>query len=57
MTFDPEQHHRRTIRWRGYDYSQAGIYFLTICSYRRNCTIGAVENQTVILNAAGWIVR
>ncbi|MFM7909799.1 MAG: transposase, partial [Microcystis sp.] len=33
MTFDPEKHHRRSIRLRNYDYSQPGAYFVTICTY------------------------
>jgi len=31
MTYDPQQHHRRSIRLKGYDYTQAGAYFLTLC--------------------------
>jgi REP element-mobilizing transposase RayT len=33
--FDPNRHHRRSIRLPGYDYRQAGAYFVTICTYRR----------------------
>lgn len=29
--YDPDIHHRRSIRLRGYDYTQAGAYFVTIC--------------------------
>lgn len=29
-TYDPEKHHRRSIRLKGYDYSQPGAYFFTI---------------------------
>ncbi|CAA9585168.1 MAG: hypothetical protein AVDCRST_MAG88-3830 [uncultured Thermomicrobiales bacterium] len=32
MSFNPEKHHRRSIRLHGYDYSQGGIYFVTICT-------------------------
>lgn len=35
MTFDPEKHHRRSIRLNGDDYAQAGAYFVTIRSYFR----------------------
>lgn len=38
MPYDPNKHHRRSIRLKGYDYwlmpifnSQAGLYFITIC--------------------------
>ncbi len=31
MGYDSEKHHRRSIRLKGYDYSQPGAYFVTIC--------------------------
>jgi putative transposase len=31
MKYDPKLHHRRSIRLKGYDYSQEGWYFVTIC--------------------------
>jgi putative transposase len=31
--YDPEKHHRRSIRLRNYDYSQPGAYFVTIDTY------------------------
>jgi REP element-mobilizing transposase RayT len=31
MKYNPAIHHRRSIRLKGYDYSQAGLYFVTIC--------------------------
>ncbi len=30
MKFDPELHHRRSIRLKGFDYSKAGAYFITL---------------------------
>jgi hypothetical protein len=33
MKYNPEYHHRRSIRLQGYDYSQTGIYFVTICRH------------------------
>jgi len=33
--YDPDKHHRRSIRLRGYDYSQPGAYFITICTHNR----------------------
>jgi len=32
MKYDPEKHHRRSIRLKEYDYSQVGAYFVTICT-------------------------
>jgi putative transposase len=31
MGYDPEKHHRRSLRLKGYDYSQPGAYFVTMC--------------------------
>ena len=31
MDYDPEKHHRRSLRLNGYDYSQPGAYFVTTC--------------------------
>ncbi len=33
MKYDPQLHQRRSIRLTEYDYSQAGAYFITICTY------------------------
>ncbi|RQW86264.1 MAG: transposase [Geobacter sp.] len=37
MTFNPEIHHRRSIRLRDYDYSTVGAYFVTLCTFNRGC--------------------
>jgi REP element-mobilizing transposase RayT len=34
--FDPNRHHRQSIRLPGYDYGSAGAYFVTICTYQRD---------------------
>ncbi len=44
--YNPNIHHRKSIRLKGYDYSQAGLYFITICCENRehrfgNITVGA----------------
>ena len=48
---------RRSIRLQGYDYAQAGIYFVTICTHRKKCLLGSVANDRVALSALGEIVR
>ena len=48
-------HHRKSIRLKGYDYSQAGLYFITICCQDRICRFGQVENGEMILNEYGQI--
>lgn len=42
MRYDPNIHQRRSIRLKGYDYSQAGAYFITICTQDRACLFGFV---------------
>lgn len=42
MTYDPNIHHRHSIRLKGYDYSQEGLYFITICVQDRVCLFGNV---------------
>lgn len=55
MTYDPNIHHRRSIRLKGYDYAQEGLYFITICCQDREHRFGAIENGKMILNDAGKI--
>ena len=57
MTYDPARHHRRSIRLKGYDYTQAGAYFVTLCVQGRECLLGAVTAGEMILNELGQIVR
>ncbi|WP_232280631.1 hypothetical protein [Chloroflexus aggregans] len=44
---------RRSIRLKGYDYSQAGAYFITICTKDRACLFGEVVNGEMRLNDFG----
>jgi len=39
MKYDPAKHHRRSIRLKGYDYHNAGAYFITICTKNRVCVL------------------
>ncbi len=49
MPYNPDRHHRRSIRLKGYDYSRAGAYFVTICTHNRECLFGEI----VPVGAAG----
>jgi putative transposase len=40
--YNPNIHHRKSIRLRGYDYSKAGLYFITICTADRRCLFGEI---------------
>jgi REP element-mobilizing transposase RayT len=55
--FDPSTHHRRSIRLRNYDYSQAGAYFITICTHEHKCTLGEIPGGVMRLNQFGRIVE
>jgi REP element-mobilizing transposase RayT len=52
----PHRHHRRSIRLRGYDYSQAGAYFVTVCVQGREPLFGDVVDGEMRLNDAGQMV-
>jgi len=56
MSFDSDIHHRRSIRLAGYDYSQMGAYFVTICTRERRCLFGDVVDGEMRLNPYGAIV-
>ncbi|MCB9231519.1 MAG: hypothetical protein H6581_07645 [Bacteroidia bacterium] len=53
--FDPKIHHRRSIRLKGYDYSQDGLYFITICCQDQVCRFGKVVDDEMVLNDFGQI--
>lgn len=55
--FDPQKHHRRSIRLPKYDYSQPGAYFVTIVTWHRECLFGKVTDGVMKLNKAGEIVQ
>jgi REP element-mobilizing transposase RayT len=57
MPYNPEIHHRRSIRMQGYDYSQAGLYFVTICVQNRECLFGNVSDGEMILNDVGQMIE
>lgn len=68
-TYNPNIHHRRSIRLKGYDYSQAGLYFITICTQNRKHFFGEIRSGNhmgdhegrpyteMILNDAGCMVE
>ncbi len=57
VRYDPTKHHRRSIRLPGYDYTQPGAYFVTICTHRRAHLFGRVVDGEMVLNEYGEIVR
>ncbi|MBY0244897.1 MAG: hypothetical protein K2Q03_05525 [Sphingobacteriaceae bacterium] len=41
--YNPNIHHRRSIRLKGYDYARAGLYFVTICCENREHRFGKID--------------
>ena len=42
MQYNPNKHHRRSIRLKRYEYSRAGLYFITICTQNRAHLFGEI---------------
>jgi REP element-mobilizing transposase RayT len=57
MKFDPQEHHRRSIRLRGYDYTQPGAYFVTMVTYQREDLFGEIVDGEMRLNWTGELVK
>jgi putative transposase len=51
--YNPNIHSRRSIRLKDYDYAQAGLYFITICTKNRDCLFGRISSGEMKLNDAG----
>jgi REP element-mobilizing transposase RayT len=57
MKYNPLIHNRRSIRLKGYDYSKAGLYFITFCVQNKESLFGKIENNEMILNDAGKMIH
>ena len=57
VPFDPKNYHRRSIRLKGYDYTQPGAYFVTICTRDRELLFGNVIDGVMHLNRMGLAVQ
>lgn len=53
MKYNPQKHHRRSIRLKGYDYHNAGAYFVTICTKNRECVLDDPIVKGIINNV--WL--
>ena len=54
---DQHRHSRRSIRLRGYDYTQVGAYFVTLCTWQRECLFGEVVEGVMRLSPTGRIIE
>ena len=57
MKYNPDIHHRRSIRLKNFDYSQNGAYFITLCTYERKNLFGYIDSDKMHLNALGMMVQ
>lgn len=55
MTFNPTIHRRKSIRLKGYDYSQAGLYFITVCTHNRVPLFGEIVDGQMQFNESGIV--
>jgi len=55
--FDPQKHHRKSIRLKGYDYSSEGAYYVTIVVQGRECLFGEIIDEEMCLNEYGRIAQ
>jgi REP element-mobilizing transposase RayT len=56
MNYNSCDRHRRSIRLPEYDYSQLGIYFVTLCTYQRQCLFWEINGGKMFLNQVGKLV-
>ena len=57
MKSESGKHHRHSMRLRGYDYAQAGAYFVTIVTRDRVCLFGEMVNGEMRLNDGGRMIE
>ena len=57
MAYDPEIHHRRSVRLKEFNYSRHGAYFITICTQNKDCLFGKIVEGKMVLNEYGSIVE
>ena len=57
MVYNPDIHHRRSIRLHDYDYAGEGFYFVTICVHDRCTLFGSITDGTMHMNDAGRMVE
>ena len=54
--YDPRRHHRRSIRLRGWDYRNNGVYFVTTNTHDRAHLFGQVVNGVMVVSDFGRVV-
>ncbi len=57
IIYNREIHHRRSVRLKAHDYSQPGAYFLTICTWNKECLFGKIVDGEMRVNEYGRVVQ
>ena len=57
MRYDPTKHHRRSIRLLGYDYRQAGAYFVTTVCKDRELVLEDERFRTIAEETWLWLAE
>ena len=54
---DLKKYDRKSNRLKGFDYSSAGMYFITICTQNRQCIFEEIANEVFIINEIGKMIE
>jgi len=57
MKYNPDLHHRRSLRLKDYDYSQIGAYYISICTQNRECLFWEIADKKMVLSDAGKMIE
>jgi putative transposase len=57
MAFNVEKHKRKSVRLRNFDYTGPGAYFITICTFEKECHLGEMRNKNLKYSPIGLKVR
>ncbi|RYM34829.1 transposase [Brumimicrobium glaciale] len=55
--FNPEKHHRKSVRLKGYDYSSMGFYFITVNVEDKLKLLSRIENGKLELTKIGQVLE
>jgi putative transposase len=57
MTVEWQEHRRRSVRLKGFDYARAGAYFMTVCAAGGRNLFGEVVEREMRMNEMGKIAQ
>lgn len=49
-------HHRQSLRLKDFDYSQEGLYYITIVVHERRCIFGEIDGEKFFSNQSGKMI-